>query len=50
MFGMNLRRAGIDWPVVAKLMGHTSVVTTMQHYGTPSEGDLRAAVDSDGDD
>ena len=47
---MNVRRAGVDWPVIAKLMGHTSVVTTMQHYGTPSERDLRAAVDPDGDD
>jgi len=43
-FGMTLQKAGKPLPVIAKLMGHTSVITTMQLYGTPSEADLRAAV------
>ncbi len=39
-FGSNLRRAGTDWPVIARLMGHASIVTTMTHYGIPAEKDL----------
>jgi integrase len=49
-FGMNKRREGTDWPVIAKLMGHSSILTTMTHYGTPSERDLVNAVDGNGDD
>jgi integrase len=46
-FGMTLQKSGTPLPVIAKLMGHTSVITTMQSYGTPSEADLRAAVASE---
>jgi integrase len=49
-FGMRLQKAGVALPVIAKLMGHASVITTMVHYSTPSETDLRQAVDPDGDD
>jgi site-specific recombinase XerD len=45
-YGMRLQRAGRPLPEIAKLMGHSSVVTTMQSYGTPSEVDLRGAVES----
>jgi integrase/recombinase XerC len=41
---INLRDAGVDWPTIAKLLGHSSVKTTMDHYGTASEADLEAAV------
>jgi integrase len=44
-FGMNLQKAGVPLPVIAKLMGHGSIVTTLTHYGTPSYSDLRAAVE-----
>jgi integrase/recombinase XerC len=44
-FGMNKRREGTDWPIIAKLMGHTSILTTMTHYGTPGVDDLVKAVD-----
>ncbi len=47
-FGKNLRAAGVDWPTVAKLMGHSSIVTTMTHYGTPSEKDLAKAMNRHG--
>jgi integrase/recombinase XerC len=42
--GINLRDAGVDWPTIAKLFGHSSVKTTMDHYGTATETDLEAAV------
>ncbi len=45
---MNLRRAGTDWPEIARLMGHTSLVTTMAHYGPPSEKDLVKAMNRHG--
>ncbi len=45
-YGMRLQRAGRPLPEIARLMGHSSVVTTMQSYGTPSELDLRGAVES----
>jgi integrase/recombinase XerC len=44
---MNLKKRGVDWPEMARLLGHSSVTTTMDHYGTPSEADLEAAVDPD---
>ncbi len=47
-FGQNLRRAGTDWPAIAQLMGHSSIVTTMSHYGTPSERDLARAMNRHG--
>jgi integrase len=47
-FGMNLRRAGTDWPVIARLMGHASIVTTMTHYGTPAEKDPVKAMNRHG--
>ena len=47
-FAMNLRRAGTDWPVIARLMGHASVVTTMMCYGTPAERDLVKAMNRHG--
>jgi integrase len=47
---INLRDAGWDWTLIAAHLGHSSVKTTMDHYGVPSERDLRRAVDPDGDD
>lgn len=51
-FAMNhrKRKPPTDWTLLAKLMGHSSVKTTMDHYGTPSESDLQRAQDPDGDD
>jgi integrase len=49
-FAMNHVRKGTPFPTIAKLMGHSSVVTTMAHYGTPSEDDLRRAVGALADD
>ena len=46
--GSNLHRAGTDWPVIAQLMGHASIVTTMTHYGTPVEKDLVKAMNRHG--
>lgn len=43
-------KGGINWPVIASLLGHSSVVTTMDVYGTPSDRDRRRAVDPDADD
>ena len=43
-FGMNMQRAGVPIATIAALMGHTSVVTTLTHYATPSSSDLEAAV------
>jgi integrase len=49
------RKKPIDWPRLAKLMGHSSSKVTMDSYGTPSDRDLEAdmnpgAVDDDFDD
>jgi integrase len=45
-FGMALQKQGRPFPEIARLMGHSSVVTTMQNYSTPSSVDLRSAVES----
>lgn len=43
-----------DWPVIAKLMGHSSSKTTMDNYAVPGDADLEAAqnphANDDGDD
>jgi integrase/recombinase XerC len=48
---MNMAKRGVDWTAIARILGHSSTSTTMDHYGTPSQADLEAAVDPDsGDD
>jgi integrase len=49
-FAFNKRAKGIDWPVIAGLMGHTSTVTTMDNYGAVTEAQVDAAMDVDDDD
>lgn len=49
------RKKPIDWPQLARLMGHSSSKVTMDTYGTPSDRDLEmdmnpGAVDDDFDD
>jgi integrase len=48
-FGQNARRKNppMDWPVIARYMGHSSVKTTMDHYGTPSDHDIEVALGVD---
>src|SRR5262249_30190958 len=45
-FVRKLLEDGISVEKIAKLVGHSSVVTTLQSYATPSETDLRTAVES----
>jgi integrase len=41
------RKKPIDWPVLARLMGHSSSKTTMDSYGTPRDRELAAAMNPD---
>ena len=43
-FCKNLERAGASLPEIARLAGHSSILTT-QRYITPSEGDLARAME-----
>jgi site-specific recombinase XerD len=45
-FVRKLLEAGTSVEKIAKLVGHSSVVTTLQSYATPSETDLRSAVEA----
>lgn len=48
-FCKNLERAGVSLPEIARLAGHSSILTT-QRYVTPSGGDLERAMDRLGAD
>jgi len=48
-FCKNLERAGVSLPEIARLAGHSSILTT-QRYLTPSEGDIERAMDRLGAD
>ncbi len=47
---VNLKNKGVAWPTIAAWLGHTSTVTTMDHYSTPSDRDLEDAAGIDFDD
>jgi integrase len=46
-FARNKRAEGNDWPVIAHLMGHSSVITTMDSYGTADEQQVEKAMKAD---
>jgi integrase len=45
-FAFNKRRLKVDWPVLRDLMGHSSVTTTMDSYGTPGDREFAAAMNA----